>query len=403
MRNQTGRARLWGAGGIFTASAVAGALLFLALPGTGSSSQETAAPEPTPAMPVSVAVVEARDIALCDEFSGRLEAIERVDVRARVAGEVQAIHFREGALVRKGDLLVTIDPAPYAAAVRRADADVAAAEADLALATSELERSRRLWERRVIPERDLDTRVNAEREAEAGLKAAKAGQELAQLDLGYTSVRAPVSGRVGRLEVTAGNLVAAGPAAPVLTTLVSVDPIYASFSADEATVARVLASLGSDPHSQLARIPFRMDTGTSNGKAREGSLQLIDNQVEAASGTVFLRAVFSNPDGALMPGQFARLQMGRATTEPAVLVSERAVGTDQDKKFVTVVGKDDKTAYREVTLGASVDGLRVVTAGLSAGERVVVNGLQRVRPGMLVAPELVPMLASAAPGVARDG
>lgn len=401
MRNRTDRVRLWGVA-VLTASAVAAAVL-LALPGAGSPAQDQAAQEPPPATPVSVAVVEARDVALWDEFSGRLEAIERVDVRARVAGAVEAVHFREGALVDKGDLLVTIDPAPYAAAVRRAEAQVAAAEAQRALASSELSRTRQLWERRVVPQRDLDTRINAEREAEASLRAAEAELEAAGLELGYTAVRAPVSGRVGRVEVTVGNLVAAGPGAPVLTTLVSVDPIYASFSADEETVAGVLGSLGPDPHAHLDRIPVRMDTATSDGAAHEGALQLIDNRVDAASGTVFLRAVFPNPDGVLMPGQFARLSIGRATTEPAVLVSERAVGTDQDKKFVTVVGRDGTAEYREVTLGAAVDGLRVVTQGLSAGERVVVNGLQRVRPGARVAPQLVPMLAEAPLTVARDG
>jgi len=402
MRNRTDRVRLWGAGGVLTAAAVAAAVLY-AVPGTGSPAQDQALQEPPPATPVSVAVVDKRDIALWDEFSGRLEAIERVDVRARVAGEVQAVHFREGALLRQGDLLITIDPAPYAAEVKRAEAQVAAAEAQLVLATSEFDRSRQLWERRVVPQRDLDERINAQSGAEANLRAAEAGLEVARLNLGYTSVRAPVAGRVGKLEITVGNLVAAGPGAPVLTTLVSVDPIYASFSADEETVARVLESLGPDPHEQLGRIPVRMDTATSNGTTYEGALQLIDNRVDASSGTVFVRGVFANPDGVLMPGQFARLRVGRAATEPAVLVSERAVGTDQDKKFVTVVGRDDKAEYREVTLGASVDGLRVVTQGLAPGERVVVNGLQRVRPGAVVAPQLVPMRAEAPLSVARDG
>lgn len=402
MRNRSDRVRLWGAGGILTASAVAAAIFF-ALPGAGSPANEPAVQSPPPATPVSVAVVEERDVAVWDEFSGRLEAVERVDVRARVAGAVQAVHFREGALVRQGDLLVTIDPAPYAAAVKRAEAQVAAAEAQQALASSELARSRQLWERRVSPQRDLDERVNAAREADANLQAAKADLEAATLELGYTSVRAPVSGRVGRIEVTVGNLVAAGPDAPALTTLVSVDPIYASFSADEATVADVLASLGPDPHARLDRIPVRMDTATGHGTAREGALQLIDNHVDTSSGTVFLRAVFPNPDGLLMPGQFARLRIGRASTEPAVLVSERAVGTDQDKKFVTVVGRDDTAEYREVTLGPSVDGLRVVTRGLAPGERVVVGGLQRVRPGTQVAPQLVPMLAAAPATATRDG
>jgi membrane fusion protein, multidrug efflux system len=402
MRNRSVRVRRWGVGGVLTAAVAAAAAVFM-VPGTGSPTQGQSVPEPPPATPVSVAIVEQRDIALWDEFSGRLEAIERVDVRARVAGQVQTVHFREGALVRQGDLLITIDPAPYAAEVRRAEAQVAAAQAELVLARSELDRSRQLWERRVVPQRDLDERLNAERGAEANLRAAEAGLEVARLNLGYTSVRAPVAGRVGRLEVTVGNLVAAGPGAPVLTTLVSIDPIYASFSADEETVARVLGSLGAEPHGQLGRIPVRMDTATSDGTSYEGALQLVDNQVDGSSGTVFARAVFANPDGLLIPGQFARLQVGRATTEPAVLVSERAVGTDQDKKFVTVVGQDDKAEYREVTLGPSVDGLRVVTQGVAPGERVVVNGLQRVRPGTLVAPQLVPMLAEASLSVARDG
>jgi len=402
MRNPSVRARLWGVGGVVTLAAVAAAILF-AVPGTSSPSNDQSVAGPPPATPVSVAVVEQRDVALWDEFSGRLEAIERVDLRSRVAGEVQAVHFREGALVARGDLLITIDPAPYAAEVKRAEAQVAAAQAHLALAASELDRSRRLWESRVVPQRDLDERVNAQREAEANLRAAEAGLEVARLDLGYTAVRAPVSGRVGKLEITVGNLVAAGPGAPVLTTLVSVDPIYASFNADEEAAARVLESLGANPHASVDRIPVEMVTATSNGLTYEGRLQLIDNQVDASSGTVFVRAAFANPDGSLIPGQFARLRMGRAETEPALMVSERAVGTDQDKKFVTVVGADNEAVYREVTLGAAVDGLRVVTHGLAAGERVVVNGLQRVRPGTLVAPQLVPMLAEAQLTATRGG
>ena len=402
MRNPIFRARLWGIGAALTLAVVAGAFLF-ADASTSPPSSEQPAAGPPPATPVSVAVAEEREVALWDEFSGRLEAIERVELRSRVAGEVQDVHFREGALVEKGDLLVTIDPAPYAAEVDRAEAQVTAARAQLALATSELDRTRQLWERRVVPQRELDERVNAKRKAEANLRAVEAGLKVAQLNLGYTAVRAPVSGRAGKLEVTVGNLVAAGPGAPVLTTLVSVDPIYASFSADEEAVARVLGSLGANPHAQVERIPVQMVTATSNGATFEGRLQLIDNQVDAPSGTVFVRAVFDNPDGALMPGQFARLRMGRAAPEPAVMISERAVGTDQDKKFVTVVGADNKAVYREVTLGAAVDGLRVVTQGLEAGERVVVNGLQRVRPGALLAPQLVPMLAAAQGTASRDG
>jgi multidrug efflux system membrane fusion protein len=217
--------------------------------------------------------------------------------------------------------------------------------------------------------------------------------QAAQLNLSYTEVRAPVSGRVGKLEITIGNLVSSGPGAPVLTTLVSVNPIYGSFNADEEVVMRALKSLGGNgvAHHQLERIPVQLVTATSNGTAFEGRLQLIDNHVDARSGTVRVRAVFDNPDGRLMPGQFARLRMGQAQAEPALVINERAIGTDQNKKFVMVVDADDKAAYREVTLGAFVDGLRVVTDGLKPGERIIVSGLQRVRPGSPVAPQLVAM------------
>jgi multidrug efflux system membrane fusion protein len=243
-----------------------------------------------------------------------------------------------------------------------------------------------------MSQRDLDQRTNAYREAEANLRAAQAAAQSAKLNLGYTEVRAPVSGRVGKREITVGNLVAAGPDAPALTTLVSVSPIYASFNADEDVVLRALKSVRADASAptQVDRIPVQMVTVT-NGAAIEGRLQLIDNQVDAKSGTVRVRAVFENADGSLMPGQFARLRMGQAQTTPALLVNERAIGTDQNKRFVMVVDADSKAAYREVTLGPVVDGLRIVTSGLQAGERIVVNGLQRIRPGALVAPQMVGM------------
>lgn len=380
---------LWGAG--VTLTAVAGVALMAYLPSSGA--QTNNADKTPPATPVSVATVEQREIATWDEFSGRLEAIERVDIRSRVAGAVQAVHFREGALVKRGDLLITIDPDPYAAEVERARAQVVAAEARLAFTANELERGQRLAATQNIPQRDLDSRVNTRREAEANLRAAQAVLQSARLNLGYTEVRAPVSGRVGRLEITVGNLVAAGPGAPVLTTLVSVSPIYASFNADEQVVLRALGSLpnGADPRNEIARIPVQMGTGTQDGTPVLGKLQLIDNAIDARSGTVRVRAVFDNLQGSLMPGQFARLRMGQPKTEPALLVNERAVGTDQSKKFVMLVDAENKAVYREVGLGAEADGLRVVTSGLKAGDRIVVNGLQRVRPGALLAPQPVAM------------
>ncbi|VWX63040.1 Multidrug efflux system membrane fusion protein [Burkholderiales bacterium 8X] len=349
------------------------------------------------ATPVSVATVAETEINAFDEFSGRLEAVERVDVRSRVAGAVQAVHFREGALVKQGDLLITIDRAPYAAEVERAEAQVAAAQARLSFSRSEQERARRLWDEQAIAQRELDERINAGREADASLRAAQAQLQTARLSLGYTQVRAPVSGRIGRIEVTVGNLVAAGPGAPVLTTLVSVSPIYASFDADEQTVSRALKDLagGAASRNAIDRIPVHMGTALSDGTPHQGRLQLIDNQVDARSGTVRVRAAFDNADGSLIPGQFARIRMGQAKAGKALLVSERAIGTDQNKKFVLVVGEDNKAVWREVALGTSINGLRVVTQGLRAGERVVVNGLQHIRPGALVQPQQVSMEARA--------
>lgn len=372
--------------------AIAAAVLVLAQ--ESSPARASAPADAPPPMPVSVATVSESDTTTWDEFSGRLEAVERVDIRSRVAGAVLATHFREGALVAKGDLLVSIDPAPYAAEVARAEAQASAAQARLSHASGEYARSQRLWEDKAIAQRELDDRQNALREAEANLLAAQAQVQAARLNLGYTQVRAPVAGRIGKVDVTVGNLVAAGPGAPVLSTLVSVSPIYASFDADEQTVARALQGLGqggASARQAIERIAVQMGTAGSDDTPFTGHLQLIDNQVDARSGTVRVRAVFDNKDGALMPGQFARIRMAQPRSDRQLLVSERAIGTDQDKKFVLVVGENNQAEYREVKLGAPVDGLRSVTAGLKAGERIVVNGLQRVRPGAVVQPQAVDM------------
>jgi multidrug efflux system membrane fusion protein len=383
------RRRLWVAGTTLTAIAAAFAGVFMLQSGPAVATPSPAAQ----ATPVSVATVVQSDVATWNEFSGRLEAVERVDIRSRVAGTVQGVHFREGALVKAGDLLLTIDPAPYQADVDRADAQVFAAQSRLTNAKSNYLRARQLLADHAISQREYDDSLNAQSEADANLRSAQAQLQTARLSLGYTQVRAPVSGRVGKLEITTGNLVAAGPGAPVLTTLVSVSPIYASFDADEQVVTRALRELpaGASARAQIEKIPVQMGTVADTATPIAGHLQLVDNQVDAKSGTVRVRAVFDNADGVLMPGQFAHLRMGQVKADSALLINERAVGTDQNKKFVMVVGPDDKAAYREVTLGANVDGLRIVTAGLKANERVVVNGLQRVRPGALIAPQMVAM------------
>ena len=383
------RRRLWVAGTTLTAVAAALATTFMLQSGPAVATPSPAAQ----ATPVSVATVVQSDVATWNDFSGRLEAVERVDIRSRVAGTVQGVHFREGALVKSGDLLLTIDPAPYQADVDRADAQVFAAQSRLTNAKSNYVRAKQLLADHAISQREYDDSLNAQSEADGNLRSAQAQLQTAKLSLGYTQVRAPVSGRVGKLEITTGNLVAAGPGAPVLTTLVSVSPIYASFDADEQVVTRALRELpaGSSARAQIEKIPVQMGTVADTATPIVGHLQLVDNQVDAKSGTVRVRAVFDNADGALMPGQFAHLRMGQVKAEPALMINERAVGTDQNKKFVMVVGADDKAQYREVTLGANVDGLRIVSTGLKPGERVVVNGLQRVRPGALIAPQMVAM------------
>ncbi|MGO4449427.1 efflux RND transporter periplasmic adaptor subunit [Phyllobacterium sp. TAF24] len=375
-------------GGFIVALAAAGSTQFFDL---GKSHAETAKQAAPAATPVSVAVVQPKLITQWSEFSGRLEAIDQVELRSRVAGAIQSVAFKEGALVKEGDLLVKIDPAPYEAEVARAKAAVSAAESRLAFAKNELERGKRLIDSRTVSQSDYDQRINVQSGAMADLEAAQASLKTAMLNLGYTEIRAPISGRVGRIEITSGNLIAAGPASPLLTTIVSISPIYGSFEANENVVAQALADLpqGLNSRDFSDRIPVVMDVyGQRDVK---GKLQLINNTVDTASGTVKVRAVFDNTDGKLMPGQFAKLRMGTANEKQELLVDEKAVGTDQNKKFVMVVNDKNIVEYREISLGGPAEGLRIVTNGLQPDEKIVVNGLQRIRPGSLVVPEMVAM------------
>lgn len=374
--------------GLGLAMSVAAAAFFFDLP-MKTDARAASAPAETPAIPVTVSVVESRDVTNWQQFSGRLEAVERVQIRSRVAGQIQAVHFREGALVKAGDPLFTIDPAPYQAAVAGAEAQVASAEAKVSLARTELERGRRMSENRTISQSDLDQRLSNVADAEAQARAAKAALTTAQLDLDYTQLRAPVSGRVGKLEITVGNLVAAGSTSPALTTLVSVDPIYAGFNASEEMVSKALSQLPvSDGALQaLEQIPVEVGTLADEGTPIKGTLHLIDNQVDSASGTIGVRAVFANADGRLIPGQFVRVRMGEPKSENRIVISDRAIGTDQDKKYVFVVDGENKVNYRQIKPGPSADGMRIVESGLAAGDKIVVNGLQRIRPGAVVAPQ----------------
>ncbi|QRY66712.1 efflux RND transporter periplasmic adaptor subunit [Ensifer sp. PDNC004] len=391
MTSTVTRRALWGAGLSILLSVGGGAAVMFGLPqhfeADAATDASAAAP---PAVPVSVARAQSKRITTWEEFSGRLEAIERVEVRPRVGGAILKAHFREGALVKQGDLLVTIDPEPYAAAVERAKAQVEAAEARVSLAKIELERGRKLVTTSAVPQSSVDQRASAYDEAQAEVRSAKAALRTAELDLQYTEVRAPISGRVGRLDVTAGNLVAAGSASPVLTTLVSVDPIYASFNASEEVVTTALARLAASAGGNaIERLPVQVGTAADDGTPILGHIQLINNEVDAATGTIRVRAALENADGRLIPGQFVRIRIGEPDPEEKLVISDRAIGSDQDKKFVFVVGTDNKVEYRQVKLGPNSDGLRIVESGLKSGENIVVNGLQRVRPGVLVAPQQV--------------
>jgi len=365
---------------------------------------EAAAPEAggmPQAMPVSVAAAIGAEITRWNEFSGRLSAVADVEVRPRVSGMVDEVHFREGDLVKKNDKLFTIDMRPFRAAYDRAAAALAAAEARATLTGSELGRAKKLLEERAISQRELDEKNNAHLEAVATVKGAEAEVQLAKLELEYAEVRSPITGRVGRLDITVGNIVQAGQS--VLTTIQSVDPVYADFDIDEQTYLRVIKALrSSDREASAENMKVFMALADETEFKREGRIRSFDNRLIADSGTLRVRAEFSNDDGILTPGLFARLRLGSAETQAAVLINDAAIGTDQTRKFVYVVDDAGNVQYRPVTPGKlSTDGLRIIEAGLQAGEKIVVNGLQRVHPGMQVQPMMVSM-ATLAPEGAPD-
>ena len=339
--------------------------------------------------PVSVAAAIGRDIVETDEFPGRIEAVESVDVRARVNGYIQAVNFRPGAQVHKGDVLFQIDPRPFAAEVARAEATVANTRAQIDLARTELTRQEQLLAEQATSRREYEDATAKLRQLEAQIRANDAMLETARLNLGYTRVTAPIDGRVGKAEITTGNLVQGEvPNSPVLTTIVSSQPIYASFEADEQTYLKYISKARAGALS--VAIGLADETEFPHG----GRLEFVDNRVDPKTGTVRMRAVLDNRDGRFTPGLFARVRLGDAAApRKAVLVADRAIGTDQTKRFVLVVNGENTAQYREVRIGRLVDGLRVIDSGLKPGERIVVNGLQRVRPGTPVTPQNVSMEA----------
>ncbi len=328
------------------------------------------------AMPVGVAKVIVKDINEWDEFSGRLEAVDRVEIRPRIAGTIDSIHFTEGRMVKKGEPLFTIDPKPY-------EATLQAAKAAAAYANAEWQRARQLMPSHAISRQDYDNKRSAAVNANAMLTKA-------QLDLGYTQIAAPVPGRVNRAEITVGNLVNGGGDAPVLTTIVSLDPIYASFDVDEQNYVRYLHANG-DAMAKMASIPVKLALSGDTDFKYEGHIKTFDNELDTKSGTVRARAVLDNKTGALIPGLYARVRVSGTGKHNAILISERAIVTDQNRKLVYVIGPDNKAEAREVMLGPVIDDLRVITSGLQEGDSIVVSGLQRVRPGAPVVPQPAPM------------
>ena len=360
---------------------------------------------PPPPPQVSVAAVIEKEVADWDEFTGRLEAVERVEIRPRISGYIEKIYFQQGAEVKKGDLLFEIDPRPLQAELARAEADLARANTRLDLAQSDLARAEELLQSKAISQQGYEQLTSGRQDSDAAVKAAQAAVLTARLNLDYTKIRSPINGRTSRAEVTAGNLVSGGgsPSA-LLTTVVSLDPIYAYFEGDEQVYLKYaeLSRRGERPSSRDKRNPIYLGLSSEEGHPHQGYVDFVDNALNPQTGTIRARAVFDNKERRFTPGLFARLKLVGSGTYQAILVNDKAIGTDQSKKFVLVVGADNKALYREVKLGPMIDGLRVVKLGLTGGELIVVNGLQRVRPGDPVTPQTVSMLDADTPAGAPE-
>jgi multidrug efflux system membrane fusion protein len=360
----------------------------LVLPHAGATPD--AATAANAAVPVTVAAVEAKPIRLSSDFSGRLAAVDSADVRPEVGGRITEIHFKDGQAVHAGDVLFVIDPRPYDAAVAKAQADLATAVTNARLAHIELDRANKLMEAQALARDTYDQRNNTVGVAQASIQSAQAVLAQAKLDLDHAYVKAPIAGRIGRAEITVGNLVQTQPA-PLLTTIVSNDGIYADFDVDEQTYLRSVRAHAATL-AQEQKLPVQLTVQGDATHVYDGTVESFDNKIETGTGTIRARARFANADGALVPGMFVSVRLWAAEPSRAVLVPEDAVGSDQSKRFVFVVTPAHKADYREVALGQEMDGKRVVLSGLHSGEKIIIDGVQRVQPGASVDPHL------AAPG-----
>lgn len=380
---------------ILRRSAIAGAVLAAAVTAGAHWVQlpraKGAPPSPPPLVSVTVQTLAPQKVRVWSEFSGRLHAVDSAEIRPEVGGRITAVLFEDGQTVKAGDVLFVIDPRPYEAAVARARANLTSAQSNAVYAKLELDRAAGLIRAQAIAQRDYDQRANASRVANADIDAAAAQLQQAELDLEHAHVRAPISGRASRAEITLGNLVQPGPGAPLLTTIVANHSIYADFEVDEQTYIESIRDYANGREGER-RIPVQLSVEGDNGHLYQGNIYTFDNRIDVASGTIRARAKFDNADGALVPGMFVSVRLGDGAERTALLIPERAVGFDQSKKFVYVVGEGNKVAYRQVELGKPVRSQRIALKGVEAGDRVIVDGVQHVRPNVVVDPK------EAAPG-----
>ena len=348
---------------------------------TGCGQPADAQGGPPPAAPVSVAPAVQRPVADSEEFSGRLEATDFVELRPRISGTVEQVHFRDGASVKKGDLLFSIDARPFEAELARAQSLLTAAKARQELARSELARAKTLLEAQAVSRQEYDQLASGARTSQADIQTAEAALRVARLNLGYAQVRAPIAGRTSRANITAGNLV---DDKTVLTSIAGVGRVYAYFDSSERTYLQLKSAAAGDKAPKV-----RLGLANEQGFPHAGTVDFIDNRLNPQTGAIRMRASFDNAKGQFTPGLAVKLRMESASAVDAVLVPERAIGTDQTKKFVYVVGANGQPQFHEVKLGALIDGMRVVQSGVKAGENVVVDGLQRVMPGVPVSPQVL--------------
>ncbi|HEY5909380.1 MAG TPA: efflux RND transporter periplasmic adaptor subunit [Verrucomicrobiae bacterium] len=368
---------------LLTSAALAAVLL---LTGCAPSGQQQRPPPP----PVTVAPVEQKEIVEWNEFTGRTEPVESVEVRPRVSGYIQAVKFQSGQPVSKGDVLFVIDPRWHQAEFDRLQAEAERARVQLDNAKREADRTVQLLANSAISTEEADGRVARFQEARATLLAVQAARDSAKLDLEYTQVRAPISGRVSRALLTEGNYVSGlAGSATMLTTIVSINPIYVYADIDEDTLLKFNGLAGAKKLETTGdgKIPVELQLGDEPDFSHHGTIESFDNRLDPNTGSILLRALFSNDDGRIVPGLFARIRIPLSERRPALLVEERAIGTDQAQKYVLTLTPTNTVAYHTVTLGPAIEGKRIVRAGLHGDEQIVVNGLQRVRPGMPVTPE----------------